>query len=134
MKDNSGYDNIPHAFFDFITFLTDALPLRSVPTFIELLVGAMLTQHGFVTHAWLAIDPLRHWTTYYKWIECGKWSWVNIARRLMRMLTVFFPEEERFLTLDDINPANKCINLESFVLYCVHGKNRCTQTQPRNSI
>ena len=69
MKDNSGYGNIPHAFFDFITFLTDALPLRSMPTFIELLNG--------------------------------KWSWVNIARHLMRMLTVFFPEEERFLVLDD---------------------------------
>ena len=101
MKNNPGYGNIPHAFFDFITFLADALPVRSVPTFIELLIGAMLTQHGFVTHAWLAIDAYRHWTTYYKWIEYGRWSWVYLARRLARMLTVFFPEEERFLTLDD---------------------------------
>lgn len=101
MNDNPGYGNIPHAFFDFITFLTDALPLRSVPTFIELLIGAMLTQHGFVTHAWLATGTLKHWTTYYKWIEYGQWSWVNVARRLARLITVFFHEEERFLTLDD---------------------------------
>ncbi len=42
MNGNPGYGNIPHAFFDFITFLSDALPLRSVPTFVELLIGAML--------------------------------------------------------------------------------------------
>lgn len=101
MKDNPGYSNIPHAFFDFITFLTEALPLRSVPTFIELLVGAILTQQGFVTHAWLAIDACRHWTSYYKWIEYGQWSWVAVARRLARLLTTFFPEEERFMALDD---------------------------------
>lgn len=101
MNDTSGYRHIPHAFFEFITFLTNALPLRSVPTFLELLIGAMLTQHGFVTHAWLAIDACRHWTSYYKWIEYGKWSWVAVACRLAQLVTVYFPEPHRFLALDD---------------------------------
>ena len=38
-----------------ITFLAHALPLRSVPTFIELVVGALLSQRGWVTAAYLAI-------------------------------------------------------------------------------
>ena len=52
---NKGYGNIPSTLFESITFLARVLPVRSVPTFIELLIGAMLTQNGFVTEAWLAI-------------------------------------------------------------------------------
>ena len=48
-----------------ITFLAHALPLRSVPTFIELVVGALLSQWGWVTAAYLAIAAQRHWTSYY---------------------------------------------------------------------
>ncbi|MCD6346979.1 MAG: transposase [Bacteroidales bacterium] len=54
-----------------------------------------------ITHAWLTAGTLKHWATYYKWVESGRWSWVNIVRRLTRLITVFFPEEERFLALDD---------------------------------
>ncbi len=50
-----------------------ALPIRSVPTFIELLIGAMLTQAGFVTQARLAVNMHRHWTSYYKRLQKGKW-------------------------------------------------------------
>jgi hypothetical protein len=45
--DYKGYRHIPRAVFDAITFLAQALPKRSVPTFLELLFGAMLTQTGF---------------------------------------------------------------------------------------
>ena len=41
-----------------ITFLARRLPVRSVPTFLELLIGAKLTQTGVVTGAWLPINPL----------------------------------------------------------------------------
>ncbi len=51
--DYKGYSTIPRTLFECITFLTKVLPARSVPTFIELLIGAMLTQTGFVTDAWL---------------------------------------------------------------------------------
>jgi len=48
-----GYSRIPNELFYWITFLTKVLPLRSVGTFLELLIGAMLTPTGFVTEAYL---------------------------------------------------------------------------------
>lgn len=69
---NKGCTTIPGILFENITFLSKVLPARSVPTFIELLIGAMITQSGFGTQALLAINPLRTWTSYYKWVEYGK--------------------------------------------------------------
>ena len=46
---NKGYSTIPRTLLECITFLARALPIRSVPTFIELLVGTMITPAGFVT-------------------------------------------------------------------------------------
>jgi len=40
---NKGYGSIPGTLFECITLLARALPVRSVQTFIELLIGAMLT-------------------------------------------------------------------------------------------
>ena len=82
-------------------FLARALPVRSVPTFIELLIGAMLTQNGFVTGAWLAINPLRSWSAYYKWLQEGKWSWVALGVQMARMVVTFFPQPVWFLIFDD---------------------------------
>ncbi len=98
---NKGYGNIPSALFEYITFLVRVLPVRSVPTFIELLVGAMLTQSGFVTDAWLAIRPLRTWTAYYKWLQEGKWSWVALGVQLARLVVIYFPQALWFLIIDD---------------------------------
>ena len=98
---NKGYGTIPSTLFESITFLARALPVRSVPTFIELLIGAMLTQTGFVTEAWLAINPLRSWTAYYKWLQKGKWSWVALGVQLARLVVTFFPQPTWFLIFDD---------------------------------
>ncbi|MDO3380232.1 hypothetical protein M3027_19165 [Geoalkalibacter halelectricus] len=84
--DTKGYGHIPNALFDAITFLAQALPKRSVPTFLELLFGAMLTQNGFVTEAWLAIKPRRHWSSYFKWLQKGRWSWVALGLQTARLL------------------------------------------------
>jgi hypothetical protein len=51
-----GIPKYPQTLFDAITFLAQALSKRSVPTFLELLFGAMLTQTGFVSDAVLAVD------------------------------------------------------------------------------
>jgi len=83
--DYKGYRHIPRALFDAITFLAQALPKRSVPTFLELLFGAMLTQTGFVTDAVLAVNTVRHWNSYYKWLHFGKWSWVALGRQTARL-------------------------------------------------
>ena len=98
---NKGYGSIPGTLFECITFLARALPVRSVPTFIELLIGAMLTQNGFVTGAWLAINPLRSWSAYYKWLQAGKWSWVALGVQMARMVVTFFPQPVWFLIFDD---------------------------------
>ena len=101
MFDKKGYRHIPQVFFIFITFLAFALPVRSAPTFIELLIGAMLTQTGFVTQAWLAVNMHRHWSSYYKWLQKGKWSWVKLGTQMAKMLIDFFPKQQRFLVIDD---------------------------------
>ena len=98
---NKGYGSIPGTLFECITFLARALPVRSVPTFIELLIGAMLTQTGFVTGAWLAIRPRRSWSAYYKWLQEGKWSWVALGVQMARMVVTFFPQLVWFLIIDD---------------------------------
>ena len=69
---NKEFRHVPQVFFDAITFLAQALPKRSIPTWLELLFGTMLTRAGFVTEAYLAINPRRHWTSYYKWLQNGK--------------------------------------------------------------
>jgi hypothetical protein len=99
--ENKGCSTIPRILFENITYLTRALPLRSVPTFIELLIGAMITQSGFVTQAWLAINPLRTWTSYYKWLKDGKWSWVALGVQLAKMVVRFYRQPNWFLIFDD---------------------------------
>ena len=46
------YGRIPSELFYWIKFLCKVLPPRSIGTFIELLIGAMLTPRGFVTDAY----------------------------------------------------------------------------------
>lgn len=99
--DTKGYGHIPKALFDAITFLAQALPKRAVPTWLELLFGAMLTQAGFVTEAWLAIMPRRHWTSYYKWLQKGCWSWVALGVQTARLALQQVPGKRCFLVIDD---------------------------------
>ena len=96
-----GYGNIPSTLYECITFIARALPVRSVPTFIELLVGAMITQAGFVTEAWLAINPVRSWNAYYKWLQHGKWSWVALGIQMARLMVTCFPQPIWFILFDD---------------------------------
>lgn len=99
--ENKGCSTIPRILFDIITFICEILPVRSVPTFIELLIGAMITQSGFVTQAWLAINPKRTWTSYYKWLQKGSWSWVCLGLQLARAVVRFFPQNIWYVIIDD---------------------------------
>lgn len=81
-----GYDGIPGELCHWTTFLTKALPLRSMGTFVELLIGAMLTPSGFVTDAYLMVSMRNHWSSYYKWLQQGKWSWLALARQFVRLV------------------------------------------------
>ncbi len=99
--ETKGYGNIPDTLFEAITFLAQALPKRSVPSWLELLFGAMLTQAGFVTEAWLAIKPKRHWTSYYKWLQNGKWSWVALGLQTARLALRQGTAKRCFVVIDD---------------------------------
>ena len=57
--------SIPTPLCAWLTLLAQAVPNRSVLTFLELLVGALITDRGFVTEALLAITPRRKWPTYF---------------------------------------------------------------------
>jgi hypothetical protein len=99
--DTKGYGNIPQSLYNAITFLAQSLPKRSVPTFLELLFGAMLTQNGFVTEAWLAIKPRRHWTSYFKWLQKGRWSWVALGLQTARLALQEATQKRCYVAIDD---------------------------------
>ena len=96
-----GYNGIPSELCYWITFLCKALPLRSVGTFIELLIGAMLTPTGFVTDAYLMVNMRNHWTSYYKWLQRGKWSWLALARQFLRLVLANVKQDVLYLAIDD---------------------------------
>ena len=95
------HKGIPVELFVWITYLAEAVPLRSIPTFIELLIGAMLAHRGFVTEAWLALEMKRQWSSYYKWLESGSWSWLALARQMGRLVAKCTGNEHVYLVIDD---------------------------------
>lgn len=97
----TGYSSIPRELCHWITFLCEALPPRSIGTFIELLIGAMLTPTGFVTDTYLMLTMRNHWTSYYKWLENGRWSWVALARQFLKLALATMSDEVIHLAIDD---------------------------------
>lgn len=97
----TGYSRIPRELCYWITFLCQVLPPRSIGTFIELLIGAMLTPTGFVTDAYLMIAMRNHWTSYYKWLQKGKWSWLALARQYVRLVLATVTDDVVHLVIDD---------------------------------
>jgi len=96
-----GYYRIPDELCDWITFLVKSLPARSIGTFIELLFGAMLTPTGFVTDAYLILNMQNHWTSYYKWLQEGRWSWVALSKQFIRLSLSIVPGTVIHLAIDD---------------------------------
>ncbi len=96
-----GYSRIPRELFNWITFLTKVLPPRSVGTFIELLIGSLLSTTGFVTDTYRVLGMSRHWTSYYKWLQEGRWSWLGLARQFVRLLLSVIKPEVIHLAIDD---------------------------------
>ena len=96
-----GSCHIPDELCDWITFLSKSLPTRSIGTFIELLFGAMLTPTGFVTDAYLVLNMQNHWTSYYKWLKEGKWSWVALSKQFIRLTLSKIPGTVIHLAIDD---------------------------------
>lgn len=98
---NTGCSNIPRELCDWITSLGESLPLRAVRTCLELLIGTMLTRSGFVTQSWLAMNTKKHWTSYYKCLQQGKWSWLALARAFVRRVIREAGGDIIYLAIDD---------------------------------
>ena len=63
--------------------LAEAVPRRARTTFTELLLGAATTRGGHVTDAILAAGLSRSWTTYYWFLQRGRWAWLAVWRALL---------------------------------------------------
>jgi hypothetical protein len=61
----------------------------------------MLTTTGFVTDAWLMVTMRNHWTSYYKWLQKGKWSWLALARQFVRIARATVQCDVVHLAIDD---------------------------------
>ena len=92
---------IPNELCNWITILGGSLPPRIVRTCLELLIGAMLSSSGFVTQAWLITNTQKHWTSYYKCLQKGKWSWLKLMRTFVRIALTQIKDDIIYLAVDD---------------------------------
>jgi hypothetical protein len=92
---------IPPLLTALIGHLAAAVPARTRTTFTELLVGAATTRGGHVTDAILAAGLTRSWTTYYWFIEYGRWAWLAVWRALPAILTALFAPAVWYVVIDD---------------------------------
>src|SRR3954452_20538162 len=92
---------IPPLLTALIGHLAAAVPARARTTFTELLVGAATTRGGHVTDAILAAGLTRSWTTYYWFIEYGRWAWLAVWRALPAVLTALFAPAVWYVVIDD---------------------------------
>lgn len=84
-----------------INFIIAPIPKRAVSTYVELLIGAVLSGTGHVTDAMLEVGNQKHFTTYYKMLEQGKWSWIALAKQLVLLIIQYFPRKEWNFLIDD---------------------------------
>src|SRR5436853_1908233 len=81
--------------------LAEAVPRRARATFTELLLGAATTRGGHVTDAILAAGLSRSWTTYYWFLQRGRWAWLAVWRALLGALQELFAPPVWHVVIDD---------------------------------
>jgi hypothetical protein len=81
--------------------LAAAVPRRTRTTFTELLLGAATTRGGHVTDAILAAGLSRSWTTYYWFLQRGRWAWLAVWRALLEALKELFAPPVWHVVIDD---------------------------------
>jgi DDE superfamily endonuclease len=92
---------IPPLLVSVIARLTAAVPARARATFLDLLLGAAASKGGHVTDAILAGGLSRGWSTYYWFLEQGRWSWLRVWAALLEVLTMLFRPAVWYVVLDD---------------------------------
>src|SRR4051812_45735354 len=81
--------------------LAAAVPRRARTTFAELLLGAATTRGGHVTDAILAAGLSRSWTSYYWFLQRGRWAWLAVWRALLAALATLFEPPVWHVVIDD---------------------------------
>src|SRR5690349_17935814 len=81
--------------------LAAAVPRRARTTFTELLIGAAITRGGHVTDAILAAGLSRSWTSYYWFLQRGRWAWLAVWRALLAALATLFEPAVWHVIIDD---------------------------------
>src|SRR3954466_9470429 len=92
---------IPPILASLIARITAAVPARARTTFLDLLLGAAVTKGGHVTDAILAGGLSRGWSTYYWFLERGRWSWLRVWAALLEVLTMLFRPAVWYAVIDD---------------------------------
>src|SRR3954453_20124517 len=92
---------IPPILASVIACIAAAVPARGRATFLDLLLGAAATKSGHVTDAILASGLSRGWSTYYWFLEQGRWSWLRVWAALLAVLTRLFSVTVWYAVIDD---------------------------------
>src|SRR4051794_35766367 len=92
---------VPPILTTLVDRLAEAVPRRARATFTELLVGAAVTRGGHVTDAILAAGLSRSWTSYYWFLQRGRWSWLAVWRALLEVLKELFAPPVWHVVIDD---------------------------------
>jgi DDE superfamily endonuclease len=92
---------IPPMLASIIARIAAAVPARARTTFLDLLLGAVATKGGHVTDAILAGGLSRGWSTYYWFLEQGRWSWLRVWAALLEVLKMLFSPAVWYVVLDD---------------------------------
>src|SRR3954468_22048719 len=92
---------VPPILASLIGHIGAAVPARVRTTFLELLIGAAATKGGHVTDAILATGLSRAWTTYYWFLEYGRWSRLHVWQVLPGALAALFAPAVWHVIVDD---------------------------------
>src|SRR3954452_22942123 len=92
---------VPPILATLVGHIAMAVPARARTTFLELLLGAAATKSGHVTDAILSSGVSRCWTTYFWFLERGRWSWLQVWHALLRVLTTLFAPAVWHVIVDD---------------------------------
>src|SRR5215204_7435432 len=93
--------SIPPILSLLIDHIAAAVPRRARITFTELLIGAATTRGGHVTDAILAAGLSRGWTTYYWFLQRGRWAWLAVWQALLGVLKELFAPTVWHVVIDD---------------------------------
>ena len=93
--------SVPPVLTTLVGRLAAAVPRRACTTFTELLIGAATTRGGHVTDAILAAGLSRGWTTYYWFLQRGRWAWLAVWQALLGVLKELFAPTVWHVVIDD---------------------------------